>query len=74
MIHWVVGHTGFALMVLTMIPWALARLGLYFWCYLLYAPLDVIARISARLRLEGSLKIVGAIFILTGLIIAYYRG
>lgn len=73
-IHWAVGQVGFALMIVTMVPWVFVRVTIYLWCYVLYAPLDLIAVVCERLHLEGSLKILGATLALAALILAYLRG
>ena len=73
-VHWIIGHIGFGLMIASMLPWTILRLTFYFWCYLIYAPLDLIATVSSRLHLQGSLKIVGGALAITALIISHLRG
>lgn len=72
-VHWTLGHIGFSLLILSTLPWAICKLTFYFWCYLVYAPLDLIATLSAKLNLQGSLKIVGGALAVTALVISYLR-
>ena len=65
--------SAYILMVFSTVPLTLARFLLYLWMYLIYLPFDIVSTLSMRMKIEGYLKIVGGLLLISTLVLVYLR-